>query len=224
MEKRVSGSECAVNYIESKELQGKGLSNEEYLDVLYAGIMGREADETGRKYWLNSLNNEEKTREQVFEGFSKSAVFKNDIEHNNQEIERLSKEIDELSVKTIKTLANLYKISPDIIFEDKLSDSNDSYFANKKNLEIAEPQPEYGVSDFNKVLQLLPNLVLAEQISVMAKLASLIQENSIKKNSVLPQKNKKIPDAEYAKLIKQENLKGNISYSHIREALKNDEW
>lgn len=130
----------------------------------------------------------------------------------------------ELSVKTIKTLSNLYKISPDIIFEDKLSDSNDSYFANKKNLEIAEPQPEYGVSDFNKVLQLLPNLVLAEQISVMAKLASLIQENSIKKNSVLPQKNKKIPDAEYAKLIKQENLKGNISYSHIREALKNDEW
>lgn len=130
----------------------------------------------------------------------------------------------ELSVKTIKSLANLYKISSDIILEDKLSDSNDLYFAKGKKLEVAEPKPEYGVSNLNKVLQLLPKLVLSEQISVMAKLASLMQEQSIESVPVLPQKNKKIPDAEYIKLMHLENEKTTNSYSHIREVLKNDEW
>lgn len=130
----------------------------------------------------------------------------------------------ELSVKTIKSLADLYKVPPSVILEDKLSDSNDYNFSKEQNLEISDPQPLYGVSDFNKVLQLLPKLVLSEQISVMAKLAALIQENTIDVAPVLPQKNKKIPDVEYAKLLNKESEKLNISYSHIREALKNDEW
>lgn len=115
LEKRVSGSECAVNYIESKELQGKGLSNEEYLDVLYAGIMGREADETGRKYWLNSLNNEEKTREQVFEGFSKSAEFNEicnayDIEAGSYTSPKVLKYVRAYNENNVLTLFGEYNI------------------------------------------------------------------------------------------------------------------
>lgn len=130
----------------------------------------------------------------------------------------------ELSVKTIKALATLYKVSTDIIFEDKLSDSNNTYSLNENNFIISDSQPEYKVSDVNIVMQLLPKLVLSEQISVMAKLAALIQEKSSESIPALPQKNKKIPDTEYAKLMNRESSKSSNSYSHIREALRDDEW
>ena len=75
LEKKLTGSECAANFIKSDELVNKGLSDEEYLTVLYKGIMGRTPDETGWNYWLDALKNKTKTRDQVFEGFSKSAEF-----------------------------------------------------------------------------------------------------------------------------------------------------
>ena len=75
-EKKINGVQCAVNFIQSEEYVNKNLSNEEYVDNLYAGIMGRTPDEVGRKYWLDALNNKTMTRDQVFEGFSKSAEFK----------------------------------------------------------------------------------------------------------------------------------------------------
>ena len=76
LEKQLNGVQCAANFVKSDEYVNKGLSNEEYVDNLYAGIMGRTPDEGGRKYWLDALNNYTQTRDQVFEGFSKSEEFK----------------------------------------------------------------------------------------------------------------------------------------------------
>ena len=77
LEKRLNGSECAANFVRSNEFINKKLSNTDYLIVLYAGIMGRNPDEAGMKYWLDALDKKTLTRDQVFEGFSKSEEFKN---------------------------------------------------------------------------------------------------------------------------------------------------
>lgn len=76
LEKRLTGAQCAANFVKSDEFVNKGLSNADYLTVLYKGIMGRTPDETGWKYWLDALNNKSKTRDEVFEGFAKSDEFK----------------------------------------------------------------------------------------------------------------------------------------------------
>lgn len=64
---------------------------EDQINALYEYIRNIDADVESKR---SEISNNDL---QISELTAKSAVFKNDIEHNNQEIERLSKEIDELS-------------------------------------------------------------------------------------------------------------------------------
>lgn len=48
-------------------------SDEGYVDTLYRAVFGRNADEAGREYWLNSIS--EHNRQFVFDGFINSAEF-----------------------------------------------------------------------------------------------------------------------------------------------------
>lgn len=54
------GSATAVSMIdqltESSEYQAKGLSTEQTVDVLYRSMLGHEADQKGREYWLRLLS------------------------------------------------------------------------------------------------------------------------------------------------------------------------
>lgn len=71
-----SGSEVAADFIFSEEFKNKNLCNSCYIDSLYRCFMGREADNSGKAYWLGQLANG-KTRGEVFNGFSVSQEFGN---------------------------------------------------------------------------------------------------------------------------------------------------
>lgn len=76
LEGKITGADCAVNFINSKEYVNKKLSSEEYVDNLYMAFMNREADYYGRKDWVGALEMKTKTRDQVLEGFVNSTEFK----------------------------------------------------------------------------------------------------------------------------------------------------
>lgn len=134
----------------------------------------------------------------------------------------------ELPVKTIKALASLYKVTTDVILEDKLAESRKTCVEYPSEdevvLDVASPDTGYAVPDVNTVMNLLSKLVLSDQISVMAKLAAMIQKKTAPSETKLSQKNKKIPDEEYARMMNQEKFTPYASYASIREALKNDVW
>lgn len=71
----LTGIACAKNYVQSTEYEAKKLDNEQYVENLYIAFMGRKADANGKNYWLNYLEENEKTRDQVFEGFANSPEF-----------------------------------------------------------------------------------------------------------------------------------------------------
>lgn len=73
---RNTGAECAWGFFNSPEFRSKNLSDEEYVDILYRAILGREADSAGRGSWLNQLENSV-TRDNVLDGFLRSTEFNN---------------------------------------------------------------------------------------------------------------------------------------------------
>ncbi len=54
---------------------GKGLSDEEYVKVLYRTFMGREADDDGLSGWVGVLKSGEEDSEKVLDGFANSLEF-----------------------------------------------------------------------------------------------------------------------------------------------------
>lgn len=72
----ISGTDCAVKFIKSKEFEGLKLSNEEYVDKLYAAFMGRTPDAEGKALWVKYLNDGDWTRDEVFAFFAESEEFK----------------------------------------------------------------------------------------------------------------------------------------------------
>lgn len=73
---KLSGTDCAANYIKSAEYESLGLSDEQYVENLYTAFMGRESDEAGKNGWVGQLNTNALSRDQVFEGFANSPEFK----------------------------------------------------------------------------------------------------------------------------------------------------
>lgn len=69
-----SGSQVAADFIFSEEFESKNLCDSCYIDSLYRCFMGREADSSGKAYWLEQLSNGA-TRGEVFNGFSMSQEF-----------------------------------------------------------------------------------------------------------------------------------------------------
>ena len=71
---RETPEKVAFGILFSDEFKNKGLSNEEYLNVLYRVFMGREADPSGFAAWKKMLD-EGWRRDVIFYGFSKSDEF-----------------------------------------------------------------------------------------------------------------------------------------------------
>ncbi|MCQ2528502.1 MAG: DUF4214 domain-containing protein [Saccharofermentans sp.] len=72
--KEGTGASVAYGFFFSDEFVGQNLSNEEYVTRLYRTFMGREPDASGFEAWVGALN-DGFSREQVFDGFSKSVEF-----------------------------------------------------------------------------------------------------------------------------------------------------
>ena len=148
----------------------------------------------------------------------------------------------EPSLKIIKKLCELYKVSADVFLNSvKISKSeNVSYDQQKNNqsvMYVASPKPVYGTSFANQnnndnllteLINLLPLLQLNEQILLMSRLASIIENETFTQNkpSLKTKKIKKIPDAEYNLYLSNEETqkRKTSSLASIREMLKNDEW
>ena len=67
----------AHGFIFSAELNAKNLSNEAFVDTLYATFFDRPADAEGKADWLGKLDRGECTREQVLDGFLGAEEFAN---------------------------------------------------------------------------------------------------------------------------------------------------
>ena len=69
-----SGSDAARLFFESGEFTGFGLDDRDYIKRLYTTFMGREADDGGLTFWLNSMANGA-TRNDIFNSFVASPEF-----------------------------------------------------------------------------------------------------------------------------------------------------
>ncbi len=68
------GGHVAYGFFFSEEFKGKGLSDEEYVDVLYKVMFDRTADADGKEYWMKKLEIG-MSREYVYAGFANSNEF-----------------------------------------------------------------------------------------------------------------------------------------------------
>ncbi|MCQ2483167.1 MAG: DUF4214 domain-containing protein [Clostridia bacterium] len=71
------GAQVGFGFIFSEEYTNKNRTNEEFVNDMYAMYFGREADEAGFNYWVEQLNNETATREDIMAGFANSEEFFN---------------------------------------------------------------------------------------------------------------------------------------------------
>ena len=71
-----TGADCAYGFLNSPEFLDKGLSRSRFLDVLYKTFFNREADESGKAYWL-SLLMDGASKEQIIAGFINSPEWCN---------------------------------------------------------------------------------------------------------------------------------------------------
>lgn len=76
MNKERTGTEVAVGFFFSDEMNNRNLSNEEFVELLYKVMMNRSSDAEGKAYWLDLLNNGV-SRRGVFNGFAGSTEFSN---------------------------------------------------------------------------------------------------------------------------------------------------
>ena len=73
---KATGVSVAFGFIFSSEFQGKGYSNDEYVEIMYKAFFGRKSDPGGKADWLSKMNNG-MSREDLFFGFANSKEFFN---------------------------------------------------------------------------------------------------------------------------------------------------
>lgn len=146
----------------------------------------------------------------------------------------------EPSLKNIKKLCELYKVSADVFLDNLKNENNTvSYSYNSEMsscMSVAAPAVSYGSSSeksnsgklLSELLRLIPLLKLNEQISLMSRLALIIEkQTSLPETPVIKTKKmKKVPDAVYNQYLNSDELQKlrESSLASIREILKNDEW
>ena len=72
---RISGTSAASGFFFSSEYENSNKYYSEYIDDLYNALMGRQADDSGRSFWVSYMKNGS-SKEQVFNGFAMSPEFK----------------------------------------------------------------------------------------------------------------------------------------------------
>ena len=75
-DQKTTARDMARFFFDSPEFKSYNLSNEEFLDRVYATIMNREPDNEGYNYWLGRLQREEITRNDVVDMFVDAPEFK----------------------------------------------------------------------------------------------------------------------------------------------------
>ena len=162
------------------------------------------------------------------------------LEISRQMYNKYENGIAEPSLKNIKKLCELYKVSADLFLENIPKDEERVFYSNSSEssscMNVASPAVSYGKSTeisnskklFNELIRLIPLLQLNEQISLMSRLATIIEKQTCASESpvIKTKKMKKIPDAAYNQYVNSEELQKlrQSSLATIREILKDDEW
>ncbi|MCR5437787.1 MAG: helix-turn-helix domain-containing protein [Treponema sp.] len=171
--------------------------------------------------------------------YSQSAVAEY-LGVSRQMYNKYEKGTAEPSLKNIKKLCELYKVSADVLLNiPQKNEKTVSYSSTSDSsscLNVASPAIPYGKSHkqtnskkiLAELINLLPLLHLNEQISLMSRLATIIENQTcIPETPVIKTKKiKKIPDTAYNQYINSMELQKihQSSLAAIREILKNDEW
>lgn len=66
---------AAEGFLHSAELENQNLSNEEFVTRMYETFLNREPDESGKKDWIEKLENGKETRDSLVFGFTNSPEF-----------------------------------------------------------------------------------------------------------------------------------------------------
>lgn len=183
------------------------------------------------KELLRSLRNQN--------NYSQSAVAEY-LEISRQMYNKYENGTAEPSLKNIKKLCELYKVSADVFLDNLKKDDNKvsySYSSESSSyMSVASPAVSYGKSPeesnsenlLAELIKLIPLLQLNEQISLMSRLAAIIEKQTCVPDTpvIKTKKKKKIPDAAYNQYLNNEELQKlhQSSLATIREILKNDEW
>jgi hypothetical protein len=72
----LSFQNVALNIVNNKEFLNKNLSNEDFIKVLYLGLLNREGEEDGLKNWTDVLNKGAVNRYEILNSFLNSDEFK----------------------------------------------------------------------------------------------------------------------------------------------------
>ena len=73
---KITGSDCAAFFVNSKEFKNLALSDEDYVEALYHLFMNRASEKDGKAYWVGQLANGV-SRDKVLEGFASAPEFQN---------------------------------------------------------------------------------------------------------------------------------------------------
>ena len=78
-DRKATGISVAYGFIYSSEFQGRDISNDDYVELMYQMFFGRESDAEGKAGWLNVINSMDRDagRQNVFDGFANSVEFYN---------------------------------------------------------------------------------------------------------------------------------------------------
>ena len=170
--------------------------------------------------------------------YSQSAVAEY-LEISRQMYNKYESGTAEPSLKNIKKLCELYKVSADLFLgtvRNKDYKVSYSYSSEASYMNVASPPVPYGESHaesnsknlLTELIKLIPLLQLNEQISLMSRLATIIEKQTCtsEQPTIKTKKMKKIPDAAYNQYVNSEESRKfrESSLATIREILKNDEW
>ena len=72
---KINAKEAAYGFVMSREFQGQGLDDDQYVETLYQGLFDRASDVVGYCAWIEKLSSFY-TREYVFYGFADSQEFR----------------------------------------------------------------------------------------------------------------------------------------------------
>ena len=171
--------------------------------------------------------------------YSQSAVAEY-LEISRQMYNKYESGTAEPSLKNIKKLCDLYRVSADLFLGTARKEDEKVCFSYNSEssvcMNVASPAVPYGHSSeksnsknlLAELIKLIPLLKLNEQISLMSRLAAIIEKQTcVLETPVFKTKKiKKIPDAAYNQYLESEELRRfrESSLAAIREILKNDEW
>jgi len=71
----MTGAAMAYEFVFSGEMERRGLSNTEYIEILYNSMMGRVSDPEGMAFWLDMMERQGASRYTVFANFVMSSEF-----------------------------------------------------------------------------------------------------------------------------------------------------